>query len=139
MYDPNVRYRPHATGIKASIESIHRDTLLFYTRRIHHLKRRMEDTDDMDEVILNNFYFNKLFDNDSVIKIVWECWFTDFVLHTIYMFRNYARMPRPTFPLIIVLIYIVNLGIHNVVYLKERPCMEIQRITHLCWWAMHII
>ena len=71
MYDPNVRYRPHATGIKASIESIHRDTLLFQTRRIHHLKRRMEDTDDMDEVILNNFYFNKLFDNDSVIKIIW--------------------------------------------------------------------
>ena len=30
----------------------------------------MEDTDDMDEVILNNFYFNKLFDNNFVIKIV---------------------------------------------------------------------
>ena len=26
---------------------------------------------DMDEVILNNFYFNKLFDNNFVIKIVW--------------------------------------------------------------------
>ena len=71
MYDPNAMYRSRATGIKASIESIHRVTLLFQTRRIHHLKRRIEDTDDMDEVILNNFYINKLFDNNFVIEIVW--------------------------------------------------------------------
>ena len=31
----------------------------------------MEETDDMDELILNNFYFNKLFDNTFVIEIVW--------------------------------------------------------------------
>ena len=48
-----------------------------------------------------------------------------------YMFRNYARIPRPAFPLIIALRYIENLGIHNATHLKERPCMEIhvQRIT----------
>ena len=70
MYDPNTRYGPRATGIKASIGSIHRVTLLYPTRRKHHLKRKMEDTDDMDEVILNNLNFNKLFDNNIVIKIL---------------------------------------------------------------------
>ena len=44
-----------------------------------------------------------------------------------YMFRNY-----PAFPLIILLRYIENLGIHIAIHLKERPCMEIhvQRITY---------
>ena len=40
------------------------------------------------------------------------------------MFRNYARIPRPTFPLITVLIYIVNLGIHNAIYLKVSETLH---------------
>ena len=70
-YDPNARYQPRAAGIKASIERIHHVTLFFQTRRKHHLERRMVDKDDMDELILNNFYVNKLFDKNFVIKIVW--------------------------------------------------------------------
>ena len=70
-YDTNARYPPRAAGIRASIERIHRVTLLFQTRRKHHLERRMENKDDMDKLILDNFYFNKLFDNNFVIKISW--------------------------------------------------------------------
>ena len=74
------------------------------------------------------FYFNKLFDNNSMIMLIYR-----FCLA--YMFRNYARIPRPAYPSIIVLIHIENLGIHNAIHLKERLCMEIhvQRITYADW------
>ena len=89
----------------------------------------MEDTDDMDEVILNNSisisYLTIILSLKSMIMLIYR-----FCLA--YVFRNYARIPRPVFPLIIVLIYIENLGIHNAIHLKKRSCMEmhVQRITY---------